>query len=82
MCGDQKGCVVNKRSPWAAAILACSMLIVSRSAWAEPRACARSITKENFVSCALVASLDVRVEEQGREVLEGRKTAVSPEASA
>jgi cobalt-zinc-cadmium efflux system outer membrane protein len=36
------------------------------------------VTRENLVACALAASLAVRSEEQGREVLEGRRTAVSP----
>ena len=68
-------------SPSAAVALAFAMTVSSvartSSAEGEP-SCSTGITKANVVSCALRASLALRSEEQGKEVLEARRVAVSP----
>ncbi|MFO0676368.1 MAG: TolC family protein [Polyangiaceae bacterium] len=70
---------MNRAGRWASTLAACCAVLVFGSGRAEAReVCGRSITKENLVACAIAASLELRSEEQSREVLEGRKVAVSP----
>lgn len=62
-----------------AALVAASVVMFVRPVDAdEVSPCSAVITRENVVPCAVRASLVLRSEQQGREVLERRRMAVSP----
>lgn len=62
----------------AASTAATVMTFVGQSHAEEALACSSRVTRANVVSCAIRASLSLRSEEHGREVLEGRRAAVNP----
>ena len=69
-----------KRWRWIAAACAAAavMMFVETAGAEEAASCSPTVTRTNLVSCAIRASLALRSEEQGKEVLEGRRVAVSP----
>lgn len=69
-----------KRWKWLPAALSAAVVVmfVETSRAEEAMACSSIVTRTNVVTCAIRASLALRSEEQGKEVLGGRRIAVSP----
>lgn len=54
------------------------VMFVKQSHAEDAVSCSSAVTRVNVVACALRSSLTLRSEQQGKEVLEGRREAVSP----